>query len=180
MANEIDRRELIKIAAGAVAAVPSLGAASAGSPKFFTAEELALTDELADIIIPTDDKSPGAKAAQVAAYIDAYFAEAFSDDEIEERNDFRSGLQLFAGKSHDEQVSILTRAAAHESEARARRHARAAESHTLTPEEKFYRLLKDHTIRGYYTSSIGIHQDMDYKGNVFQTGDYAGYLPKPV
>ena len=52
--------------------------------RFFTRQELALVDELSEMIIPTDDHSPGARAAKVAAYIDARLAEAFdaqgSDD----------------------------------------------------------------------------------------------------
>ena len=38
---------------------------------FFTPEELALVDELSEMIIPADAHSPGARAARVAAYIDA-------------------------------------------------------------------------------------------------------------
>ena len=42
--------------------------------------------------------------------------------------------------------------------------------------------LKDWTARGYYTSSIGIHDEMEYKGNTMQD-EFAGIdvatLPKP-
>ena len=41
----------------------------------------------------------------------------------------------------------------------------------------FYRQLKGATVRAYYTSSIGIHDDQHYKGNVYQQGDYAGFDP---
>jgi hypothetical protein len=37
--------------------------------------------------------------------------------------------------------------------------------------------LKDATIRAYYTTKIGIHDDIGYIGNVYQRGDYAGELP---
>ena len=42
-----------------------------------------------------------------------------------------------------------------------------------TVEGKFFGELKGWTARGYYTSKIGIHQEMEYKGNVLQN-DYAG------
>ena len=42
-----------------------------------------------------------------------------------------------------------------------------------TPAEKFFGELKGWTARGYYTSKIGIHQEMEYKGNMLQD-DYAG------
>jgi hypothetical protein len=28
---------------------------------------------------------------------------------------------------------------------------------------------------GYYTSKIGIHADQEYKGNVYQPGEFAGF-----
>ena len=34
-----------------------------------------------------------------------------------------------------------------------------------TPEGKFFAILKRATVDGYYTSSIGIHQDLQYQGN---------------
>src|SRR2546425_12716859 len=50
-------------------------------PKFFTPAEFALVDEMSDMIIPTDAQSGGARAAGVAAFIDARLAEAFEKDE---------------------------------------------------------------------------------------------------
>jgi hypothetical protein len=51
------------------------------------------------------------------------------------------------------------------------------EKEPKAPEELFFRLIKNATVQVYYTSKIGIHTDMDYKGNVYQTGVYAGELP---
>lgn len=179
MANEMDRRGLLKIAAaGAVAA--NLAKAD-GAGKYLSAEEVALAGDLADIIIPTDAKSPGAKAAGVGEYIDARLSEAYTEDQKQERDDFRAGLKKYAGKTREEQTAMLTKASAREKEVHAHRHGRATEpGAALSADEKFYHLLKEHTITGYYTSSIGIHQDMEYKGNVLQTGDYSGYLPHPL
>ena len=174
MSEGIGRRDLIKLtAATAVAARLVRADTTSGEHRFFTAEEFAATDDLTDILIPTDEKSPGAKAAKVAAYIDQRLAEAFED---EERDDFRNGLKPYLGKSPEEHLAMLTKASEREREMQTHRHGQG-EGPQLTPEEKFYRLLKEHTIRAYYTTSIGIHQDMDYKGNVLQTGEYAGYLP---
>ena len=174
MSEGIGRRDLIKLtAATAVAARLVRADTATGQHRFFTAEEFAATDELTDILIPTDEKSPGAKAAKVADYIDQKLAEAFED---EKRDDFRNGLKLFLDKSPEQRLAMLTKASEREKEMQSHRHGQG-EGPQPTPEEKFYGLLKEHTIRGYYTSSIGIHQDMDYKGNVLQTGEYAGHLP---
>ena len=149
------RRDLIKISAAAMAV-----AARAQAPhRFFTPEEFAIVDDLAEMIIPADQKSGGARAAKVAEYIDFRLAEAFDQ---ETRDRWRAGIAVFA-KAPDRQA-LLTKLAPNE-------------QHPTTSEEEFFVTLKRETIRGYYTSKIGIHDDQDYKGNTLQQGDYAGELP---
>jgi hypothetical protein len=100
--TDLSRRDLIKLGAAATLAAslgvgealaaqsPAAAAASITAPQtFFTPEELALVDELSELIIPTDDHSPGARAAKVAAYIDSRLAEAWEE---QERIDWREGL----------------------------------------------------------------------------------------
>ncbi|HWZ30139.1 MAG TPA: gluconate 2-dehydrogenase subunit 3 family protein [Bryobacteraceae bacterium] len=152
----MNRRDLFKISAGAVAVT-----AHAQSHRFFTAEEHAVVDELTELIIPADDKSGGARAAKVADYIDARLAEAFEQDE---RGRWRAGLRPFLKISPDQRLALLTKLAANE------KQPSSAGDH-------FFVALKHDTIRGYYSSKIGIHDDQDYKGNVIQQGDYAGELP---
>jgi hypothetical protein len=36
-----------------------------------------------------------------------------------------------------------------------------------TLEERFFKAIKNMTIDGYYTSKIGIHQELQYKGNTY-------------
>src|SRR5579862_9329308 len=94
MPAEMNRRDLIRIGASAalgVAAAPVVAAAIVEKPKFFTPAEFAMLDELTEIIIPTDDHSPGARAAMVAAYLDLRLAEAF---ENKDRDEWRNGLRL--------------------------------------------------------------------------------------
>ncbi len=100
MSIEINRRDLIRIGAGAVLAAPA-ALASADAPKFFTPAEFSTLDELTEIVIPADEHSPGARAAKVAAYIDGSVAEAF---EAKDRDEWRNGLQLveaLSQKMHD-------------------------------------------------------------------------------
>ncbi len=172
MSYEINRRDLIRIGAGATLAAPALFAA-ADAPRFFTPAEFALLDELTELIIPSDEHSPGARAAQVAAYIDARAAEAF---EAQDRNDWRNGLRLvdelcremhghaFMEAGTGERVAVLTRMAKNEMKPK-------------TPAEIFFRELKRATAHAYYTSKIGIHQEMEYKGNVMLE-QFVGYEVK--
>ena len=69
----------------------------------------------------------------------------------------------FLAASPEKRVAVLTRMA-------------ASEKDPQTAEEKFFRELKATTILGYYTSEIGIHQEMEYKGNTLQQ-EYAGEEP---
>lgn len=157
---DIGRRDLIRITAGAAAAMAT---GRAAVNRFFTPEEFAAVDELTEMIIPADEKSPGAKAAMVAGYMDGYLADAL---EQIERTDFREGLRPYVNATNAERLALLTKAA-------------QGEAKPTTADQKFFRMIKEYTIRGYYTSKIGIHQDLDYKGNTYQTGEYAGYLPAP-
>jgi len=170
MAETFGRRDLIRLAAGAAMAAK---APAAGKPKFFTPEEFRLVDELTETIIPADWKSGGAKAAGVAEYIDGRLAEAFEHSTRDTWRNGLAGVNALASRMHgkpflecgvDARMAVLTRMAANE-------------ENPMAAEEVFFRKLKSMTVFGYYTSSIGIHDDIGYLGNTLQQGDYAGELP---
>ena len=172
---KISRRKMIQATAATAAAVslPALAKAPGPSPKplFFTPAEFALVDEMSDMIIPTDQQSGGARAAGVAIYIDGRMAEAFEKDQPQR---WRTGIaavealsremhgKTFMASTPEQRLALLTRIA-------------AAESDPKTDAEKFFGEIKGSTIRTYYTSKIGIHDDQQYKGNVIQPGEYAGF-----
>ena len=174
----LSRRDALKITAAAALALPVAGraaAAPAAAPRFFTKEELALVDELAEMILPTDAHSPGARAAQVASFIDGRLADAVLPADLEARGRWRDGLARvealsremhgsgFLGGTPDQRLAVLTRMSANETAPKA-------------PEEHFFRELKGRTIHAYYTSKIGIHDEMEYKGNTLQA-EFAGEVP---
>ena len=183
----LNRRDMLKTAAAGAAAMalPAVlpaCAAGAQAPKFFSAAEFALVDELSDMIIPTDAQSKGACAAACAAYIESQLAEAFEPPpesgqpkEPKQTERWRTGIaavealsrEMNGGKTFmqatpEQRLALLTRIA-------------AAEKDPKTDAEKFFKQIKGATIGAYYTSRIGIHDDQQYKGNVIQTGEYAGY-----
>jgi hypothetical protein len=128
--------------------------------RFLTPAEYAFVDELAEMIIPADSHSGGAKAAQVVAYVDQMLRESVDESR---RTDFREGLRLldamirhqsgksFVASSPDERAAILT--------------VLSNNISSDLPEARFFREIRQLTIRGYYTSKIGIHDDLDYRGN---------------
>jgi hypothetical protein len=178
----LTRREMIKLTAGAVVVAPIVGLAKAQAetiagavsqnkaPLFFTPNEFALVDELTEMIIPTDDHSPGARAAGVAAYIDKRLAESFEE---EPKKSWREGLKLidsisqesfgraFLESTPEQRIELLTRISQNE-------------MNPKKPEETFFKELKVSTARAYYTSKIGIHTEMQYKGNV-SLKEFVGY-----
>jgi len=175
--SELTRRDMIKLGAGAALAMALTrvdGNAAArviqGKPLFFTKEEFALVDELTELIIPTDDHSPGARAALVAGYIDFRLSEAVEETQ---RTRWRDGLKMieqlsqemhgksFLASSPEQRISLLTRISQNEAKA-------------VKPEELFFKELKSRTARAYYSSEIGIKTEMEYKGNV-SIKEFVGY-----
>jgi hypothetical protein len=160
MSDDLKRRDVFRLTAGGLL-VAGLGKAE--SPVFFSKEEFAAVDELMETIIPTDAHSPGAKAAGCAAYVDRQLAESVDQDQKREWHD---GIQALEAKcktkfdksivdaAPDQRVSLLQAVSVNE-------------RHPSTSEEKFFNTLKNATAFAYYTSSIGIHKEVEYKGNVY-------------
>ena len=172
--HHVTRRDMLKLGATAALSIPLVGVSSAASaasesaaaqwkaPLFFTRDEFVMVDEISELIIPTDEHSPGARAAQCAAYIDARLAESWTD---EPKTEWREGLKAIDAVSHEmhgkpfmqatpeQRVAVLTRISANEKDPK-------------KTEEKFFREIKHRTAHAYYSSKIGIHQEMEYKGNV--------------
>jgi len=161
MADELERRDLLKIAAGTAYAAKL--AEAQGQARFFSPDEFALVDELSEIIIPADEHSPGARAAAVAAYIDARLGETLEPEKPEA---WRRGLKLVNQISVEMNGQPFLKAPPAQRVAVVERMARN-ESDPKNPEDVFFNELKRATVRAYYTSKIGIQQDMQYKGNVY-------------
>lgn len=121
--------------------------------RFFTPGEQRLADELMERILPTDAHSPGAHAAQVSLFADFMLASGGE----EQRRAWRAGLALVQQQAAASSLDAVLAAAA------------AQEEHPASELGHFFLQLKHMTINGYYTSSMGIHQDLQYQGNTFRT-----------
>jgi hypothetical protein len=176
-ADSLSRREMIEATAAALAVpllkVGPLTASSAPAPpiRFLTPAELALLDELTELVIPGDDHSPGARAAGVAGYIDGRLAESL---EPAWQAQWRSGLEAVDGLSRELNGQSFLQATAEQREAVLKQMA-AGEADPNSAPEQFFKELKRWTAQSYYTSKIGIHMDQEYKGNVYQPGEFAGF-----
>jgi hypothetical protein len=147
---------------GALAFEAIQRAAAAPKLKVLTPAQYATVDALTEAIIPTDAHSPGARAARVADYIDLLLSESDAGT----RTAWADGVAALDAASvaahkvpfvklQPAQVNALLTTIS------------ANEARPTTPVEQFFKVTKDATIRGYYTSEIGIQQDLQYKGNQY-------------
>ncbi len=124
----------------------------AAQSKFFTPEEFETLSQIAERIIPATG-TPGSIGAGVPQYIDQVVS---ANGEHKKR--FRAGLakidaeatrrfgQKFAKLSEDQQIELLT---------------------PLSERgDKFFELVKNLTADGYYTSQVGLVQELGYAGNM--------------
>ena len=164
----MERRLLLKlIAAGFLPQAASqqgfvsiAAAATSYEPQFFSAPDMGVLDQLTELIIPEDDHSPGAHAAEVNVYIDV----VVSDANYETKQRWRKGLAALAEETNQrfnkEPAGCDTGELDHVVAAMA-----GNEQNPSTALDRFFPLLKRATIDGYYTSKIGIHEDLQYQGN---------------
>jgi len=129
--------------------------------RFFTPAQHTLVEELSETIIPADGHSGGAKAAKVADYIDQTLRKTTDDTQ---KSLWHEGLRLidvmsqhyngktFVQASSEERIAVLTV---------------LSDNVKLTdlPEVRFFVELKHLTVHAYYTSKIGIHDELEYQGN---------------
>ncbi len=175
--KEVRRREILKTIALApptllqAATLENLGAiahalkapgtgAPDWEPRFFTSAQNHFVEILAELIIP-ETETPGASAALVNQHIDL----VLSEETQEAQRTFLEGLEAidqisksqhggpFSRLSQDQQVTLLTR---------------LADDSQVSPEEKpargFFLDIRRRTVFAYYTSRVGIHEELDYKG----------------
>jgi glucoside 3-dehydrogenase (cytochrome c) hitch-hiker subunit len=164
--------------------------------RVLTPAQYATVERLVEAILPTDERSPGAKDARVADYMDLLLAEA----EEGLRKDWLAGLAAldaestkrfgrgFAKLDPAQTDALLTDISKYETakpvadpalqvprneEPKPQplqvdtllgdvgRHRGSRKSQL----ETFFANTKQATIHGYYTSEIGIHKELRYKGN---------------
>ena len=131
------------------------------SVRFFTPAQHTLVEELSETIIPADSHSGGAKAAKVADFIEQTVG-ATTDDQ--QKATWREGLRLIESMSQHYNGKSFVHASPEEKTA-VLKVLSDNEHITELPEVQFFKELKHLTVRGYYTSKIGIHDELEYKGN---------------
>jgi hypothetical protein len=130
--------------------------------RWFTATEMTTITSMSELIIPADERSPGAKDAGVPAFID----QMVNESTVETKSLWRNGLaaidklsqkefgNIFSALKPEDQTSVLKLISRNEYQPR-------------KIEERFFIAIKGLTVDGYYTSQPGIHKELQYKGNAY-------------
>lgn len=185
-ASRIDRRIVITSAAAAAAylwaparlaahgpGVANLVVPPVRSPipklAFFSSSEFLLLDEFAEMLIPADAHSGGARAAGVAWTLDQRLAESLDpewrqswhDDlaEIDRLSRLRFG-KGFTEATFEQRTHLMQRISRNEKK-------------PSQPGEYAFGTIKWSVADIYYRTRIGIHDELQYQGNVLQD-EFAG------
>jgi gluconate 2-dehydrogenase gamma chain len=163
-----DRRSLLKIigAIGATCAYPFAGDELFAQapvtphevPRFLSDRDYSTISRIADLIIPATD-SPGAIGAGAPAYIDAMIART-TDHQLLIADGLRwLDSQRFSELSENQQLAILEPLCI----------AADAGNKNAPRNVQFFSLIKNLTADGYYTSKIGLIDELGYKNDMKMT-----------
>jgi hypothetical protein len=123
------------------------GATGSTQTRFLTDADCVLLNEVGETILPTTPGSGGAKAANVAAFMEDAVANFY---DVKEQATFRAGLgdlqemsrSMFAGRGFLELTA-------------AERHDLLMSLEESKPQPEFYRMIKQLALWGYLTSEVG-------------------------
>jgi hypothetical protein len=131
-------------------------------PVSFTAEDVALLDEVAETILP-ETSTPGAKAAGVGPFIAMMVVDTYAD---REQDVFRAGLSTLEdecrsmhGESFVSATPVQRLELLQKLDAEQLQFMRTAERDEPA---HYFRMIKELTLLGYFTSEIGYTQAMRY------------------
>ena len=138
-------------------------AGAANRLRFFKPEEFETVEILTEMIIPTDEK-PGDREARVVNYID-FITFASAEFRPELQREWIEGLSLLDNLScsrHGQafrEISPPQRQRLLEEMGLPEHDSKATH-----PGFGFYRLVKEMTVEGFYTSQVGLMEALEYKG----------------
>ncbi len=187
--NTINRREALRYTAlmlgGSVIGANAFltGCASKNDGTTLLSEaDLVLLDEIGETILPESSRSPGAKAAQIGAFMQTMIIDCYSEGE---QKIFMAGIEDVRRESKGRyRQDFLTLTSAERFELLSD-FDKVSRENKEKEQPHFFKMMKQLTILGYFTSEIGVTQAMrydpapgSYDGCVqYRDGDKAWYGP---
>jgi hypothetical protein len=166
----MERRELFKIIAAGTIAAPAVAAPR--KPVFTPAQD-AVLDRLSDIIIPTDEHSPGAHEAKVSQFLD--LAASLN---TQRRQAWARGIEAVDAASRARFSRPFMECTREQQEQIVETMAQN-EGHPGNDLERFFTSLKPAVIDGYRYSEVGVKQFMRWEGNHHEVRAWNGACNHP-
>ncbi|MBC6490044.1 gluconate 2-dehydrogenase subunit 3 family protein [Flavihumibacter stibioxidans] len=140
----------------------------------FSADEVALLDEVAETIIPTTS-TPGAKAAKVGAFMKIMVTDCYEEKNQKVFVDGIAALQAASEKQFGKDFMNIDAAQRKELLTALDKEQREYQK-SKKPEDPnhYFKMMKDLTLQGYFTSEVGATQALRY---VPVPGKYEGCIP---
>jgi gluconate 2-dehydrogenase gamma chain len=166
----MERRDLFKIMAAGAAAAPVLAQPRQAA---FTQAQLAVLDRVSDIIIPSDEQSPGAHEAGVVQYVD--LAASLN---AQRRQVWTRGIEAVEALAHQKHSRGFMECPRDEQEQMVEQMAKN-EGQPTNDLERFFTTLKPIVIDGYRYSEVGVKQYMRWEGNHYEVSAWKGACDHP-
>ncbi len=163
-----------------------------GSGQAFSTEDIAYLDEVAETIIPTTD-TPGAKAAKVGTFMTVMVNDCYSETDQKAFHEGLDKLNDASKKKNDASFMKATPQQRHdllvELDKEAKDYQKKRSEHNRAESDKakadknyktndmpphYFRMMKELTLLGYFTSEIGATQALRY---VPVPGRFEGCMP---
>jgi hypothetical protein len=134
-----------------------------GAGETFSPEDIAYLDEVAETIIPTTD-TPGAKAAQVGTFMTVMVNDCYEE---KDQKTFREGMQKLNDASQKKFSKNFIDASAEERKQLLNELDKEQKDYTKNKKKEdpnhYFRMMKELTLLGYFTSKIGATQALRYE-----------------
>jgi hypothetical protein len=140
----------------------------------FSPDDVAYLDEIAETIIPATD-TPGAKAAKVGAFMTVMVKDCYEE---KDQKTFRDGMDKInnaSEKKYDKAFMSITPQQRHELLVGIDNEQKEyGKNKKKDDPDHYFRLMKELTLLGYFTSEPGCTQALRY---VETPGKYEGCIP---
>lgn len=179
----MNRREAVKyisiLMGGTMVASTALinGCRSSGkeSSLIFSDADISFLDEIADTILPDTDRSPGAKAAGVGQFITVMVNDCYEEPDQQTFHKGMAQLNDDAKKKYNNDFVKMTPEQRLEMLIALDKEQKEYQAKKKNDEPPHYfKMMKELTLLGYYTSEIGCTKAMRY---VERPGSYDGDVP---
>lgn len=136
----------------------------AWKPLVLKAHQNDTVSVISELIVPETD-TPGARAAQVNEFVDF----TLSREDASTRERFLFGLEWMDRKSKELHGADFVQLSVEQQIALLNRISDTASEITADEQtgHEFFKDIKDRTIAGYYSSEIGLVQELEFQGNTF-------------